>query len=68
MRRVASIAYVEAAGVVALSAGLSGAVFGRSQLADVVMVFLLGIVIVSLRLGHGHLLAAGRVRQYVHGL
>ncbi len=66
MRRATSIAYVEAAGVVALSAGLSGAVFGRSQLADVVMLFLLGIVIVSLRLGHGPSLFAAVLAVLVY--
>src|SRR5262249_36377158 len=53
VRRTGWLSYLEAAGVVAVAAGLSGAVFGRSQLADVVMLFLLGIVIVSLRLGPG---------------
>ncbi len=52
MPRARWITYVAAAGTVALAAALSGLVFGRSQLADVVMVFLLGIVIVSLRFGH----------------
>jgi len=52
LRRARWISYVAAAGIVAVAAAFSGAVFGRSQLADVVMVFLLGIVIVSLRLGH----------------
>jgi len=60
MRRPSAISYLEAAGIVAAAAGLSGVVFGRSQLADVVMVFMLGIVVVSLRLGHGpSLFAAG---------
>src|SRR5260370_10952106 len=66
VRRATSIAYVEAAGVVALSAGLSCAVFGRSQLADVVMLFLLGIVIVSLRLGHGPSLFAAVLAVLVY--
>ena len=53
--------YAQAAAVVATAAALAGAVFGRSQLADVVMVFLLGIVIVSLRLGYGPSLFAAVV-------
>jgi two-component system sensor histidine kinase KdpD len=53
LARTGLFSYLEAAGIVATSAALSGLVFGRSQLADVVMLFLLGIVIVSLRLGHG---------------
>jgi two-component system sensor histidine kinase KdpD len=53
LSRTGFLSYVEAAGIVAVAAALSGLVFGRSQLADVVMLFLLGIVIVSLRLGHG---------------
>jgi len=60
------ISYVEAAGIVAMAAALSGAVLGRSQLADVVMLFLLGIVIVSLRLGHGPSLFAAVLTVLVY--
>jgi two-component system sensor histidine kinase KdpD len=58
--------YASAAGGVAISAAVAGAVFGRSQLADVVMVFLLGIVIVSLRLGYGPSLLAGALSVLVY--
>ena len=58
--------YAQAAAVVATAAALAGAVFGRSQLADVVMVFLLGIVIVSLRLGYGPSLFAAVVSVLVY--
>ncbi|HET7541262.1 MAG TPA: DUF4118 domain-containing protein [Polyangiaceae bacterium] len=43
-----------------LATAISWAVFGPQQLADVVMIYLLGIVLVSLRFGYGpSLLAAG---------
>ena len=58
--------YAQAAAVVATAAALAGAVFGRSQLADVVMVFLLGIVVVSLRLGYGPSLLAAVVSVLVY--
>jgi two-component system sensor histidine kinase KdpD len=58
--------YPSAGGVVALAAALAGAVFGRSQLADVVMVFLLGIVVVSLRLGYGPSLLAAVLSVLVY--
>jgi two-component system, OmpR family, sensor histidine kinase KdpD len=44
--------------VVSLSTLVSWFVFGQSQLADVVMVFLLGVVIVSMRFGYGPSLVA----------
>jgi two-component system sensor histidine kinase KdpD len=44
--------------VVLTSAGVSWSLFGRKQVADVVMTFLLGVVIVSLRFGYGPSLAA----------
>jgi two-component system sensor histidine kinase KdpD len=49
-----------AAGVVVVSASTATAwfVFGQRQLADVVMVFLLGVVIVSMRFGYGPSLLA----------
>jgi len=50
--------YVAGTAVVAASAVLSWFLFGRSQLADVVMVFLLGIVVVSMRFGYGPSLLA----------
>lgn len=45
--------YAAATAVMALAAVLGGALFGRSEPADVAMVLLLGIVFVSTRFGHG---------------
>ena len=45
--------YLASATVVVLSAIVAWFFFGRSQLADVVMVFLLGVVLVSMRFGYG---------------
>lgn len=45
------IAYVASIGVVALMTGISYAAFGRTGPAEVVMVYLLGVVLVSLRFG-----------------
>jgi two-component system sensor histidine kinase KdpD len=50
--------YVASAAIVALSAALAGFAFGRGRLADVVMIYLLGIVVVALRFGYGPSLAA----------
>ncbi len=56
--------YVRASGyaasgtVVVTSAVVAWFLFGRSQLADVVMVFLLGVVLVSMRFGYGPSLVA----------
>jgi two-component system sensor histidine kinase KdpD len=66
VRRPGWILYLEAAGIVALAGALSGVFFGRSQLADVVMLFLLGIVIVSLTLGHGPSLFAAVLTVLVY--
>ncbi len=44
--------------ITATSAALAWFCFGRSQLADVVMIFLLGVVIVSMRFGFGASLLA----------
>jgi two-component system sensor histidine kinase KdpD len=55
-RRVS--AYLASAAVVVLSAIAAWFFFGRSQLADVVMVFLLGVVLVSMRFGYGPSLLA----------
>ncbi len=57
----AASGYVAALVVVVAAALLAGFAFGRSQLTDVVMVFLLGIVFVSLRLGYGPALFAAVV-------
>ena len=43
--------YVAALGATALSTGAAWFLFGRDQLADVVMVYLLGVVLVSARVG-----------------
>jgi two-component system sensor histidine kinase KdpD len=47
-----------AIGVVALSTLVSWYSFGQSQLADVVMVYLLGVVVASMRFGYGPSLLA----------
>jgi len=60
-RKDAASGYVAGLVVVVVAALLAGFAFGRSQLTDVVMVFLLGIVFVSLRLGYGPALFAAVV-------
>lgn len=50
--------YAVAILVVVLATCVDALVFGRSELADVVMVYLLGIVIVASRFGHGPSLTA----------
>ncbi len=45
--------YVASAAIVASATAVSWFAFGRSQLADVVMVYLLGIIVVAMRLGYG---------------
>jgi two-component system, OmpR family, sensor histidine kinase KdpD len=50
--------YLAGAAVVASSAVASWLLFGRGQLADVVMIFLLGVVVVSMRFGYGPSLLA----------
>ncbi len=50
--------YLLAASTVALASGLAGLIFRRTDLADVVMVYLLGILIVATRLGRGPSLLA----------
>ena len=42
-----------AVGVVAASTGVAWTLFGRTQLADVVMTYLLGVIILSMRFGYG---------------
>jgi two-component system sensor histidine kinase KdpD len=51
-------AYGAGALVVSLATAASWFAFGREQLADVVMVYLLGIIIVATRLGYGPSIAA----------
>ena len=51
-------AVLAAALAAALATAISWAVFGPKQLADVVMIYLLGIVLVSLRFGYGPSLLA----------
>lgn len=48
----------ESAAVVAVCTGVAWLLFGQRQLADVVMVYLLGIIVVSLRSGYGPSIAA----------
>jgi two-component system sensor histidine kinase KdpD len=57
-RRSSIAGYVAALGVVTASTAIAWVAFGRSQLADVVMVYLLGVVLVSMRFGYAHSLLA----------
>jgi two-component system, OmpR family, sensor histidine kinase KdpD len=54
----ASLGYAAGVVVVSLSTATAWFVFGQTQLADVVMVFLLGVVVVSMRFGYGPSLLA----------
>ena len=54
----APLGYAAGVAVVTLSTATAWFVFGQTQLADVVMVFLLGVVIVSMRFGYGPSLLA----------
>ena len=54
----ASLGYAAGVVVVSLSTATGWFVFGQTQLADVVMVFLLGVVVVSMRFGYGPSLLA----------
>ena len=54
----ATLAYLAAGTGALLATAVSRAVFGPRQLADAVMVYLLGIVLVSLRFGYGPSLLA----------
>jgi two-component system sensor histidine kinase KdpD len=45
--------YAAGVSVVLVSAILAWSIFGRQQLTDIVMVFLLGVVLVSMRFGYG---------------
>jgi two-component system sensor histidine kinase KdpD len=57
--RKASLAgYIAAFGAVVVSTLVAGLVFDRTELTDVVMIYLLGIVAVSMRFGYGPALAA----------
>ncbi len=50
--------YVAGVVTVALAGAVAWLVFGRAELTDVVMVFLLGVVLVSMRFGYGPSLVA----------
>lgn len=47
------VGYLVAIGVVAIATAIAWAALGQTQLADAVMVYLLGTVLVSLRFGYG---------------
>jgi len=47
------LSYVASAGTATAATLVSGLLFGRRQLADVVMIYLMGIILVSLRFGYG---------------
>lgn len=51
-------AYLAGVATVFVAGGLSWTLFGRSELSDVVMVFLLGVTLVSMRFGYGPSLLA----------
>ncbi len=50
--------YIAGVATVAVAGALAWLVFGRGELTDVVMVFLLGVVLVSMRFGYGPSLLA----------
>ena len=50
--------YIASVGAVIAATGIAWGLFGRRQLADVVMVYLLGIIVVSMRFGYGPSLCA----------
>jgi two-component system sensor histidine kinase KdpD len=54
----ARLGYAAAVAVVTASTALAGVAFGRSMIADVVMVYLLGVVVVSMRFGYAPSLLA----------
>jgi two-component system sensor histidine kinase KdpD len=51
-------AYAASALVVTLTTAISWFAFGRDRLADVVMIYLLGIIVVAMRFGYGPSIAA----------
>jgi two-component system, OmpR family, sensor histidine kinase KdpD len=57
-RPAPGLGYAAGVVVVSLSTAMAWFIFGQRQLADVVMVFLLGVVIVSMRFGYGPSLLA----------
>ncbi|HLK39623.1 MAG TPA: sensor histidine kinase KdpD [Polyangiaceae bacterium] len=59
--RTRPLAYAAAVGASIASTGVAWFFFGRRQLADVVMVYLLGIILVSLRFGYGPSICAAVV-------
>lgn len=58
--------YFASAAIVGAATVVSWLAFGRQQLADVVMVFLLGVVVVSLRFGRGPALAAAVLSVFAY--
>jgi two-component system sensor histidine kinase KdpD len=60
-----SVGYFAALAVVAVSSSVGWFVFGQSEIADVAMVLLLGVVIVSARFGHGPSLLAATLSAFV---
>ncbi len=58
--------YAAGVSVVATSAIAAWFFFGRTQLADVVMVFLLGVVLVSMRFGYGPSLLAAVLSVFAY--
>jgi two-component system, OmpR family, sensor histidine kinase KdpD len=55
---VRPLSFVASAATAIAATGVAWVLFGRRQLADVVMVYLLGIILVSLRFGYGPSLCA----------
>jgi two-component system sensor histidine kinase KdpD len=56
--RLDARAYAASALTAAFATGVAWVLFGRRQLADVVMIYLLGIILVSMRFGFGPSIAA----------
>jgi two-component system, OmpR family, sensor histidine kinase KdpD len=60
-----SVGYFAALAVVGVSASVGWFVFGQSEIADVSMALLLGVVLVSTRFGHGPSLLAATLSAFV---
>ncbi|HEY4016650.1 MAG TPA: ATP-binding protein [Polyangiaceae bacterium] len=60
-----SVGYFAALAVVGLSSSIGWFVFGQSEIADVAMALLLGVVVVSTRFGHGPSLLAATLSAFV---
>ena len=59
--------YALAVAIVTVAAGIAWFVFGEAHLTDVVMIFLLGVVLASMRLGYGPSLVAAALSVVAFG-